>query len=112
MLRIPVVHAVGNSRVSLEKGPHTLHLVVCERIHWVNQHGADAGSQRPGRLLLKQFFQNRQQKALGFAGTGSGSHHKIFPRICCQKRRFLVQVQRPVQLQLSVFFRHRLKLTE
>ena len=51
MLGIAIVNTVAYLRVILEKSAHTLHLVIGQRIHRINDDCTDTGGKSSGFLL-------------------------------------------------------------
>src|SRR3984885_12452973 len=97
MLRFAGVTAEGDLRDRPENSAQPLELIVCERVHRVEQQCSNTGAKRPLGLFFKKRVEDGHQETLGLAGTSPGADDQVSAREELTDRRFLVNVERLIQ---------------
>ena len=98
LLRAAVVNTERNIRIVLQD--HS------QAIHRIDQNCPDTTGERSGLFFPKQIIYDGQNKTFCLAGTGTRCHNQIMLLIDLSDGFLLMQIKRPLQLDLLVAFRH------
>ena len=110
MLRVAVVYSEADLAEIPEKRAHALDLVVGQSVHRVDDDRTHAGIEFAVFQLRENVLDDGDQEAFRFAGARAGGDDQIFSGVRLPESVFLMQIQRPLELQLPFLFGDRFQL--
>ncbi len=105
--RLPRSHRIGlglagvttkcDRRISRKDLPEPLHLIIGQRVHWVQQQSAYPRSESPRLLFTNETIEDRYQEGFCFSRTGAGGHNEVTAARGLSDGLLLMDVQRTIQ---------------